>query len=554
MAESQQQKLSPQFSLNVALPVFLTIIAGIYVIYLWLCSIWPSIAAYWNEHWGLIVLIGIVVLLGATCHKWVPLGWSAFKALSDHGEQKKDREAYRLLLAEATVKLQQGFNTKYANAKTGDTLEVINPYVVGRVQKVQEVAAVQEVAQIAEAMPVAPPYREVDPLITSNRLVLCYTVAGAVFGTIADLLSMCVVGKPGRGKSTALLYYILVLLKAGAEVWIWDPHSGLNELSYGLRYFDDLADIERSCLPLHKELEERRQLWKEKKQTKHPLLLLVDEMPVIADYENQRAKEVATAVKVAKQEGPDAAAEAMEDAKEFDLWRRPSRLLKKFVLEARKWNCYVILSGQALPAEVLSTLTRDNLSSRIVFESCNMHAKMAGLQKEEIDRLLPMLRGAGPGKAVMDVSRWSKPVLAAIPQTTVDDLREYIDGRGNNDFYGAATVELEQWTTSQHETVYHRRNTDELEFPGVSTSTETALQADGDGDKQTDVNTSQEEPESGEIDTSDPVYAEKRETIKRLNDLKISHRKIAKVVRLDGRKYVIYKKLCSELGIVVSGE
>jgi hypothetical protein len=187
----------------------------------------------------------------------------------------------------------------------------------------------------------------------------------------------------------------------------------LNELAYGLNYCDDLGDIEQSCATLHRQLEQRRKLWKEKKQVMRPLLLLVDEMPVIADYEIARAKEQKALGK--------------EDLLEFDQNYRPSKLLKKFVLEARKWNCYVILSGQALPAEVLSTLTRDNMSSRIVFESCNMHAKMAGLQKEEIDSLLPSLKGAGPGVAVMDVSRWSKPVLAAIPNTTVEDLRAFID-------------------------------------------------------------------------------------------------------------------------------
>jgi hypothetical protein len=66
---------------------------------------------------------------------------------------------------------------------------------------------------------------------------------------------------------------------------------------------------------------------------------------------------------------------------------------------------------------------------------------MAGLQKEEIDSLLPALKGAGPGVAVMDVSRWSKPVLAAIPNTTVDDLRAFIDGgrvvEGNRESYSA---------------------------------------------------------------------------------------------------------------------
>jgi hypothetical protein len=314
------------------------------------------------------------------------------------------------MLVVATGKMQEGFDTTYDNGVHSLKLGVHNPYMKNQV-KIQEVPA-QEL--LAPVVPKAPGYAEVDSLITDQRLVLCYTAEGPVFGTILDLLSMCVVGKPGRGKSTALLYYILILLKAGAEVWIWDPHSGLNELAYGLNYQDDLGDIEQSCATLHGMLEQRRKLWKEHKRVLHPLLLLVDEMPVITDYEMARAKEL-------KQISKD-------DLLEFDQLYRPSKLLKKFVLEARKWNCYVILSGQALPAEVLPTLTRDNLSSRIVFESCNVHAKMAGLQKEEIDSLLPSLKGAGPGVAVMDVSRWSKPVLAAIPNTTVEDLRAFIDG------------------------------------------------------------------------------------------------------------------------------
>ena len=277
-------------------------------------------------------------------------------------------------------------------------------------------------------IPKAPIFSDMAQLITSDKLVLCYTSQGPVYGTVLDLLSMCVVGKPGRGKSTALLYYILILLMSQAEVWVWDPHSGLNELAYGLNYCDDLADIEQTVPTLHKELDERRKLWKTKKQTKHPLLLLVDEMPVIADFENARIKEIAKMAK-AKRKSKDAEDDDEDMQLVYEQQYKPSKLLKRFVLEARKWNCYVILSGQALPAEVLSTLTRDNMSSRIVFESSNMHARMAGLQKEEIDRLLPQLRGAGSGIAVMDVSRWSKPEIAAIPYTTVDDLRNYIDHR-----------------------------------------------------------------------------------------------------------------------------
>lgn len=385
-----------------------------------------AITLWWHANWWWIV--GVVILISSS--RWAVPMWRAYLAISDHLHTREIQQQHRTMLASATAKLEQGFETSYKSAVHSFEINVHNPYLkAGMVTKVQEIATQQNQELLSLGLPKAPVYSEVDPMITGDKLVLCYTQEGPVFGTVADLLSMCVVGKPGRGKSTALLYYILILLKAGAEVWIWDPHSGLNDLRYGLNYADDLGDIEASCPKLHNMLEQRRKLWKEQKRVMHPLLLLVDEMPVIKDYEDARAKEV----KLLSKQGPkEDREEARNDLLEFDQFYRPSRLLKKFVLEARKWNCYVILSGQALPAEVLSTLTRDNMSSRIVFESCNMHAKMAGLQKEQIDGLLPSLKGAGPGVAVMDVSRWSKPVLAAIPNTTVDDLRAFID-RGKSE-------------------------------------------------------------------------------------------------------------------------
>lgn len=53
------------------------------------------------------------------------------------------------------------------------------------------------------------------------------------------------------------------------------------------------------------------------------------------------------------------------------------------------------------------------------------------------------------------------------------------------------------------------------------------------------------------VDTS-KVSAEKREFIKRLVAMKaMTHRDIAKVVKLDGPKYAIYKQVCAELGIEI---
>ena len=68
-------------------------------------------------------------------------------------------------------------------------------------------------------------------LISRDRLILCYTASGPAYGTVDDLLSMAVTGKPGRGKTTALMYYVTILLSIGAEVIIWDPHGAMGELA-----------------------------------------------------------------------------------------------------------------------------------------------------------------------------------------------------------------------------------------------------------------------------------------------------------------------------------
>src|SRR5579864_3713926 len=209
---------------------------------------------------------------------------------------------------------------------------------------ITDVTAEPEPLQIAgPQLPAAPPFRSIAHLMTSESIILTYTSAGPVYGEVSDLLSMALVGKPKRGKTTALLYYLCILLLAHAEVWVWDPHGEMSELAYGLNYFDRLEDIAKSVPYLEKQLNERDALYKATKQVKHPLVLLVDELPVIAEWERTQRK--------LKHEVPS-----------------PYYIMKRFTLEARKWNGYVFISGQSLPAEVLPTLTRDNLSSRLVLE------------------------------------------------------------------------------------------------------------------------------------------------------------------------------------------
>jgi hypothetical protein len=263
-------------------------------------------------------------------------------------------------------------------------------------------------------IPVAPPYRTIAHLMTPDHIILTYTAQGPIYGEVSDLLSMALVGKPKRGKTTALLYYLCILLQAGAEVWIWDPHGEMHQLSYGLNYYDGLDDIAfKSVDLLHHELDARQMIYKtQNKRVKHPLVLLVDEMPVITDWERAQ-------IKIRAQQ------------KMREPMPSPYSVMKRFTLEARKWNCYVFISGQSLPADVLPTLTRDNLSSRLVLECSKDHARMIGLEKDAIDTLLPYLKGAERGTHIADFSSWSKPELADIPYTEIDDLQRIIDQRGN---------------------------------------------------------------------------------------------------------------------------
>jgi hypothetical protein len=260
-------------------------------------------------------------------------------------------------------------------------------------------------------IPRAPRFHAMAHLLGSpSRLILCYTSEGPVYGTMRDLLSMAVVGKPGRGKTTALMYYATILLAAGAEIHVWDPHGSISELAGihpSFHYTDTLDDVPASIARLQGKLEERSRIWRSNKNAVFtPLLLLVDELPVIGDYE-----------KYLKRRG----------AREEET---PTFLIKRFVLEARKWNCYFIGSGQSTDAEILPTRVTENLSSRIVFYSSDRRARMAGLEQEDVKRFLPLLKRADPGVMVFDCSRFDEPVLGAIPEITASDIQAFFAARG----------------------------------------------------------------------------------------------------------------------------
>jgi hypothetical protein len=358
-----------------------------------------------------------------------------------------------------------------------------------------------------EKLPQAPLFREMCHLIRPNRLVLCWTLRGPLYGAITDLLSMVIIGLPGRGKTTALMYYVAMLLAAGAEVYVWDPHSSMNELAgiARLHYSDDLEEMSESVADLLNELEERRLLWKTSKQVRRPLLLLVDELPVIGQYAMKHNK-------------------AMLD------------LIEKFVLEARKWNCYFIGAGQSTDAEILPTRVTENLSSRIAFFCSDRRARMAGLDEKSIKQLLPLLKpDTVKGRMIFDCSRIGEPVLGAIPAITIHDLQAFLGLPRQKQ-----PVDM---SVSRVSSVGSAGN-----VPG--NSRETAPEAEPEKVIRDVFPVSRGAAETGAVSEQrriPPVSQETLEHIRRMKAKGFSDREIASLVGLSGRKYALYRECVAYL-------
>lgn len=291
-----------------------------------------------------------------------------------------------------------------------------------------EQQAQSQAVELQVAIPAAPAFSDMCHLLTVERLILCYTAEGPAYGTIDDLLSMAVTGKPGRGKTTALMYYVSMLLKAGAEVFVWDPHGVMADLAVlngrtlrGLPstarvvYLDRKMDIVNSVPVLLAKMDERDELYRRTRKTLHPLMILADELPVLADYD----EEVETQYKALNKR-------LVREGREEEPVPSLIKVIRKFVLEARKWRCFFIGSGQSFDAEILPTRVTENFNSRIVFFSSDKRARMSGLENDAIKRLLPAIRRAGSGVMVFDCSRWDGPVVGAIPYITVPDMLRFL--------------------------------------------------------------------------------------------------------------------------------
>ncbi len=353
------------------------------------------------DTWGkpVAIVLGVIVA--------VPVGWKIFitghtRYMEHHTiKQTHEHAKTQRLLAQQALSMGHSVEMKHTDHLGGiHEFRSVSPLTIPNAPvTIKELNYGQQaLLEPGTQYPIAPPFASVKSLIRPGRLVLGYNTQGPIIGDVSDLLSMAFVGKPGTGKSTGLLYYLAILLLVDASVFVFDHQGSLSEVADLIPYYGEFSEIYGVLPEIYAEIEEREEMWRHGKQVKKPLLLLVDELPGLARYEAKTKP-----------------AESVLD------------LAEKIVIENRKHNCYCMLTGTSLPANVLPTLTRDNLSSRLVFNSSDMHARMAGLDEASRKKLLPLLRKAQPGTAILDVSRRPEPDITALPFTTVDDLRTIID-------------------------------------------------------------------------------------------------------------------------------
>lgn len=374
----------------------------------------------------------------------------------------------------------------------------------------------EQASSLTQAIPTAPLFREIMPYIRDEKVVMACDQNGVVSGKVTDWLSTLVVGMPGMGKSTALYFFIAQLMMLTAKFQVLDPHASLISLKTLLPYVNRTDGCIQTAPLIEDELERRMDRYEENGGVclDTHYMLIVDELPAIADREDQLLKKM--------------------DRREKGQFRSLIDVLRRVVCEGRKYNMYCMIVGQSIPASILPTIARDNMSSRYVFNCSADHARMAGLDNKSIDTFLPSLDG-NVGRCIVAAARM-KTFLGAIPLTDVDDLRYVIETTGYT---------RDGWDNA--ETVNSggnngNKDTEPMEALPVNISvfpknTPMAIESD----ISTNGNTTIPLPEG--------VTSRDLEQILRAYHANWPLRDIAKLVKMEGRNYHRFKAACDYLGI-----
>jgi hypothetical protein len=373
----------------------LTDIAGLIGMALLILALIGAMFALNWQTWGkpAAIIVGVIVA--------IPIGWWGYVRVHerilhvrDRHHDHKTKEHYRAMTTRA-LELGHSIELEHTDFH-GNTYRMrsISPLTIpGSPVTIKEMNFGGEPALLPAPLPTAPPFRNLISHIRPGHLFLGQGATSPIWGDITDLLSTLDVGRPGTGKSTLLRDVCGQVLLIGGKPIIFDPHGSiLDDLGSSFECAESPRDIVEYASMLDIHLTERLASRRGGHAHFKPVLLLVDEMPIISEMAPQALPTI-----------------------------------RRVVLEGRKVGMYALISGQGVPASILGgTLVRDAMASRYVFCTSPQQARMAGLENETAKSMMAILEEAGPGKAVLATSN-RKPEIVAIPDTTTDDIRYIIE-------------------------------------------------------------------------------------------------------------------------------
>jgi hypothetical protein len=300
---AENRKLSPQFSIYVAIPIVLAALFGLWWLYMGAVWLRGALPPFWEQNKYTIIIIGAILLLGSTSHKWVPMLWGAHRARRLHEQEMLDRMAHRKLIEAAAVKMGEGFNTKYSNTKTGDLIEMLNPYVTAKASRqITEVPEGQEVKQIEAPKPIPEKvaYESVASQVPHGHALLGVDGRGVRTCEFGKILTCLILGGSGTGKSNTVSIKVEEAVKDGWRLIVIDPHrrkpdslyNRIKEYSDRFIRFDWLPDgvaMEDDEIKnvLNWFNEEYKRRLKTGDQSFGDVLLICDEVGYVADLEDE---------------------------------------------------------------------------------------------------------------------------------------------------------------------------------------------------------------------------------------------------------------------------
>jgi hypothetical protein len=358
------------------------------------------------EQWTRIAQV--LVVAGASVGLVILSGYAVVVAMNFHENQKTARAqlvptryGYALPLSQAHYAGAASVARARSARRPPHSLHYAPHYALPAVPRGIEAQALvgpDHVGAISP-LPTAPVFTD---LLASGfqpsmeRLILGYVSGGPLWGSIDDLLSTLIVGRPGTGKTTLQRFLLAQLIAAGAEVAALDPHGNLAEMLPAgvMRWRAETGEeIDQAARELAAEMDSRLALRRDGQRDFVPLLILVDEWNILAEISE-------SAVYV----------------------------VRRVILEARKVRGYAVISGQGAPASSFGgSVARDGLSSRYVLWTTPSQARMAGLEARAARELLAQLGTDPLGHAILARSS-AEPCIVAIPKCEPSDLVRVVGG------------------------------------------------------------------------------------------------------------------------------